>query len=491
MKINKIILFTFLALVMALSACSNFDETIVAVNPTGEQVILFETFANDLGKFTTQSVTGNQVWAFSTSGYALISGFVSPANFANEDWLISPDIDLTTVTAAHFSFDHVARYFGNAETEATIWVSENYNNTDSLPRSATWTQIPTTTFVDPGSWPNVLPSTGQISLTAYAGKKIKIALKYISTATKAGTWELKNFLVERGEAVNIVGNSGKEAAPFTVSEAVKNLGSAKYVKGYVVGYVWSGRANSTFFNVDTCTQVANLIISDSFTDVYISKCLVVQLPVGVVRDSLNLKNWKSKLFGKEIIVYGTLGTSTLGLSEMSNTSYFVLPSGSTGGVKPVEPILSETFATSFGLFTKVSVLGDQGWGISFGSATMTGFVSSVNNANEDWLISPQIDLTDITAAKLSFDHVIRYCTNPVIDGTIWVSEDYVSGLPSTGTWIQLPTSVFKDPNSWTFSNIGPISLAPYANKKIKFAFKYLSTTTKAGTWEIKNVSVLK
>ncbi|MEI8086162.1 MAG: choice-of-anchor J domain-containing protein [Paludibacter sp.] len=490
MKIDKIIVSALLFITMIFSACSNLEESMVAINPVGDKVIISETFADDLGNFTTKSVTGNQNWAYSSSGYALMSGYVSPTNFANEDWLISPEIDLSNVTTAHLSFDHVARYFGNAETEATIWVSENYNNVDSLPRSATWTQLVTSTFVDPNAWPTPLPSSGQISLTSFAGKKIKIAFKYISTATKAGTWELKNFLVESGEAVNIAGNTGREAAPFTVSEAINNLGVPKYVKGYVVGYNWPINATSNFFSADTCTQKANIIISDSYTDIYISKCMVVQLPLGVVRDSLNLKDRKM-LLGKQITVYGNLGTSSTLLPEMSNTSYFILPSGSTGGVKPVEPILSETFATTFGSFTKQSVLGDQAWSISFSAATMTGYVSSVNNANEDWLISPQIDLTAISTAKLSFDHAIRYCTNPVLDGTLWASEDYVSGLPATGTWTQIVTPTFKDPGSWTFSNIGPISLASYSGKKIRFAFKYLSTSTKAGTWEVKNVLVLK
>ncbi|MDD4990794.1 MAG: choice-of-anchor J domain-containing protein [Paludibacter sp.] len=477
---------------MAVTSCSNLVESISPIKPVEESNTIYsETFASGLGNFTAKSVVGTENWIYNSNGYAIMTGYVGGVNKADETWLISPVIDLTNVTEAHFTFDHVARYFANAATDATIMISENYNNVDSLPTSATWTQLVIKPFVDPNAWPSPLPTSDQISLTSFAGKKIKIAFKYVSTTTKAGTWELKNFLVQRGEAVNLIGNSGKEAVPYTVSEAINNKGLSKYVKGYIVGYNWGGSSSANFFTADSCTQVANVLIADSVSDIYISKCLVVQLPLGIVRDSLNLKSGKARLFGKQVTVYGLLGSLASGLSQMSNTSYFILPNGSTGGIKPIEPILSETFAKTLGDFTTQNVLGAQVWGVSFSAATMTGYVSPTNNANEDWLISPVVDLTTITAAKLSFDHVIRYCTNPVTDGTIWVSENYVDGLPSTATWTQLPTSTFKDPGSWTFSTIGPISLASYSGKKIRFAFKYLSTTTKAGTWEIKNVLVLK
>ncbi len=490
MKKTKIVGFMLLSLGIAFSACSNLDESAFIPKKTEQSIIYSETFAADLGLFTAKNVSGQESWAFNTKGYAMMTGYVNSVNKANEAWLISPVIDLTNVTTSHFTFDYVARYFGNAVSDANILISENYNSTDSLPTTATWTQLVTEPIVDPNAWPSPLPTSNQISLTSYAGKKVRIAFRYISTSAKAGTWEMKNFLVARGEAVNLPANTGKEAAPYTVSDAVKNLGAPKYVKGYIVGYMWPSPLKY-IFTTDSCTQTANVLIADSATNIYISKCLLVQLPVGVIRDALNLKN-NGALYGKKVTVYGTLGASSYsGLAQMSNISYYILPDGSAGGTKPIEPIISESFSKTLGEFTTQNVSGAQVWGISFSAATVTGFVSPTNFANEDWLISPEMNLTGIAAAKLSFDHVIRYCTNPVTDGTIWISENYIEGLPATATWTQLATPVFRDPGNWTFSTIGPISLSAYADKKVRFAFKYLSTTTKAGTWEVKNVLVLK
>ena len=39
--------------------------------------------------------------------------------------------------------------------------------------------------------------TGDISLSAYAGKKVQVAFRYTSTASKAGTWEIKNLTVKK------------------------------------------------------------------------------------------------------------------------------------------------------------------------------------------------------------------------------------------------------------------------------------------------------
>jgi hypothetical protein len=49
------------------------------------------------------------------------------------------------------------------------------------------------------------------------------------------------------------------------------------------------------------------------------------------------------------------------------------------------------------------------------------------------------------------------------------------------TW---PTS-----GAWTFANSGDIDLSAYAGKKIQVAFKYVSTSSQADTWEIKNLVV--
>lgn len=187
---KNIFLSLLITLVIGFSACNNVDEPDKPDNSV--KLPYSEAFATAIGKFTEQSVTGTQKWTIDSRGYMKMSGHVSTTEkHANEDWLISPKIDMSGVTAAKMTFDYNCSFFGNLPTEATVWVSENY--TEGLPSTAKWEQL-TVNLKSLGNW-DIIPSD-QISLTAYAGKKINIAFKYTSTDTQAGTWEIKNFMVQ-------------------------------------------------------------------------------------------------------------------------------------------------------------------------------------------------------------------------------------------------------------------------------------------------------
>ncbi|MFM2291167.1 MAG: hypothetical protein RIS29_980 [Bacteroidota bacterium] len=314
-----------------------------------------ESFTTSRGKFIAVNVSGAQFWAFDSHGYMNMSGYASPTNYANEDWLISPQIDMTKVTSAKMKFEYVTRYFGVLKNEATVWVSPTYE--EGLPSSVTdWKQVKTYPLTDATSWN--FSNSYELDLSEYAGKKIAIAFKYLSTNTKAGTWELKNFSVTEG-------------AP---------------------------------------------------SDVY----------------------------------------------------------------------LYEAFDTSLGKFTTDNKVGAQTW--YFGSsssgtyALCSGFANSVSNANEDWLISPTVDLSGKTSAKLSFDHTINkgLLANKMTNHTLWVSAD------NGTTWGQLTINAYPTGNNWTFVNSGDIVIPDkYLVSTFKFAFKYLCSTSESASWEIRNVVLKK
>lgn len=307
MKTTKLFASMFMAMAVAFSACTNVNDP--EEEDLSNKLPFSETFEAGLGKFTTQSVSGDELWKHEAQyKYVMITGYVDQTNKANEDWLISPEIDLTDVTAAKLSFEHVTRYFASVATEATVWVSENY--VDGLPSTATWTQLTTPAFSNAANW-NLVPS-GEISLTAFAGKKIKIAFKYISTATKAGTWEVKNFLVEEGEAENEDPGTGEVGDTLTVAQALVTQNSeVKWVKGYIVGSV---KADETISAIDaaddvlfSATGVRNtmVLLADSKTETDYTKCVAVNLPTGEIRTAVNLVDNPSNL-GKLLKVNGTL-----------------------------------------------------------------------------------------------------------------------------------------------------------------------------------------
>lgn len=441
-------------------------------NPIADNSAVYsEPFSSSLGQFTVQNVVGDTTWICDPRGYATMTGYINSSYQVSEDWLISPEIDLTNLTAANFSFDYVTRYFGNLTTDPTVWISEDYSS--GLPNTATWTQVATNPFVDLGSY--TFTNSQQISLTNYIGKKVHIAFKYISSAIKAGTWEIKNFVVNKGEA------KGGENYPFTTTNAINSqTGVATWVEGYVVGYAWPFKSQfAYYFTPDSCTQMTNIILSDSLSNLYTSKCLSVQLPRGSIRNSLNLKSNKGT-YNKKIKILGTLSTNC-GIAGLVNPTKCVLPDGNTI-TSSTTNYFSETFATSLGNFTINNVKGNYTWRWISSYASMSGYGSGTNYENEDWLISPTIDLTQLTSAALSFNHTINkgVVANMTTEQTLWITKD--DGL----TWNQLIIPVYPVGNNWTFVNSGEINLDNYAGSQIKIAFKYTCTSSSSATWEIKN-----
>lgn len=485
MKKNLIYGILFLTAAFFVGCTNALDYELKTIdNP---KVILAQTFTDgSLGDFTVQNVTGeDQTWYADSRGYAYMSGYVNPTYYENEDWLISPEIDLSNLTAAYFTFDHVARFFTNPNVEATVWISEDY--VDGLPSTGSWTQIKTNPFIDPGSW--TFSNIGQISLTPYAGKKVRIAFKYVSTAANAGSWEVKNFLVGSGEAFNPDNGEGTLSAPYNVAGAITGSGLAA-VQGYIVGYVNTAASNTPTYTSAGANVKTNVLIADEMNNVYVSNSLLLDISNAAVQSGVNLVD-NPELIGKKITAYGLLGSS-LGFRSLNSVSYYKLEDGTTGGVLPPDPIFRETFASGLGDFTSENVSGDEVWHWDRGYAKMTGYVNSQNRANEDWLISPQIDLAGVSSPKLIFDYVTRYFNNPTADCTIWISSDYSSGAPSAANWSKLnPTNPFFNAGNWNFVSSGVIDLSAYSGQKVKIAFKYLSTNSRAGTFEVKNFMVYK
>jgi hypothetical protein len=148
-------------------------------------------------KFTAYSVTGEQVWTFSSSYGAVMTGYLSGTSYANEDWLISPAIDLTGKTNAKLSFEHARGPAGSinvgvSEGYYTVWVSNNFNS--GAPSTATWTEVTGVTH-GTAAWGYV--SSGQLAIpTANLAPNARIAFKYLSIDGASATWEIKNVLVK-------------------------------------------------------------------------------------------------------------------------------------------------------------------------------------------------------------------------------------------------------------------------------------------------------
>ncbi|WP_313805406.1 DUF5689 domain-containing protein [Flavobacterium sp.] len=160
-----------------------------------------------------------------------------------------------------------------------------------------------------------------------------------------------------------------------------------------------------------------------------------------------------------------------------------------------QTFFEETFDANFTTWTKYNVLGAQVWGsTTFGnpapSALMNGF-SGGNQNNEDWLISPAINLSTNSFAILNFETSTRFNGAPL---QVYISTNYDgSSAPNTATWTQLtgftlPVWTSGSYTAWTGS--GGINISSYTgNSNVRIAFKYTSNTSAAAGWEVDNVKV--
>ena len=207
--------------------------------PGGETVVFEESFATSQGNFEIDNKQlpegGTFVWkhdAGTPEGgnpyyYMKASAFINKAAKASESWLISPEVDLSTATNATLTFMHIINHAGDMQTQQTLWVTET--------STENWQQVTIPNYPAGNNWNEV--SSGNIDLSAYAGKKIKFAFKYVSTTAAAATWEVYDVKVvangEGGGTVDPEPEPEPGNADLFISEYVEgSTGSNKYIEIY-------------------------------------------------------------------------------------------------------------------------------------------------------------------------------------------------------------------------------------------------------------------
>lgn len=319
---------------------------------------------------------------------------------------------------------------------------------------------------------NVVWASSNTAIATVTGDGLTAIVTAVGNGTAKITATADIFIAESSVTVNIGATGGgegdgSEESPYSVEEAKANQGGLKWVEAYIVGNI-----DGTGISITTESKFAipftvatNILIADSQTETDYTKCIPVQLPAGAIRTGLSLATNPTNL-GKKVVLFGSLETY-FGQPGLKSTSYYELEGGTTGGTKPIDTagaLLNETLLTqaSFDKFTAFSVTGAQVWTFSSSyGAVMTGFVTNTSYANEDWLISPALNLAGKTNIKLMFEHARGPAGSinvGVSEGyyTVWVSNNYNSGAPSTATWTEI-TGVTHGTVAWGYVSSGQLT----------------------------------
>ncbi|MGL5016428.1 MAG: DUF6359 domain-containing protein [Bacteroidales bacterium] len=482
-----------LAFLLVFTACNNVEDNIIppGVQDPNEPVTLyFQDFNSvvdngniSLEGWKIEKVKGDRDWQgklFDDNGYAQASAHNGTAE-EYEYWLISPGFNVKDAVQKTVSFKTSKSFWQNTSSlEVYAMVSNEV---------ASEKRILDVTIAEEASADNTFILSGDIDLSN-EGDLVYIGFRYqaLGGASNSTTFRIDDFSFggATGNEGPVGDGDGSKENPYTVSQAIAAQGQGgKWVEGYIVGAVNSVDNESVWsFTPGSFVTPSNILIAQSLEETEPSKLIHVQLSAGSeIRSIINLVDNEARAYHKKVAILGDL-TAYFGKSGLKNTTEFTLE----GYTPPTEDaIFAEKFATGLGQFVGVSVTGDQVWGHdSRYGALMTGYVDGTNHVNEDWLISPEIDLAGYAESNVSFDQAFNFGSSS--DISLWVSDKYTAGVvPSE--WTKLDFTK-PDGSNWNVVNSGKVDLSNYADKKIRIALRYESTT-KAGTWQVKNFIVGK
>lgn len=173
---------------------------------------------------------------------------------------------------------------------------------------------------------------------------------------------------------------------------------------------------------------------------------------------------------------GEVGTSqvTVTIRQAAGFAAFPLP-------------YDETFLAGDGSWVATDVVPVEGVASIWVNDSKYGMKATSTKAvaSQADLVSPLIDLSGVSSAVLSFEHVQRFCGNPSAELKLFVSTD------NGETWTEVLIPNYSPGNNWTYVPSGEISLKPFAGKLVNIKFQYKSTEKNYGTWEIKNLKIVE
>lgn len=183
------------------------------------------------------------VWSwksYNNAYYLNGSGYKNGA-LAAEALAISPVLDLAGVDEPKCWFEHAAKFQTTLRNLCGMLVREE--------GATEWTALTIPEWPEAGSWNFV--QSGEISLAAFAGKKVQVAFKYVSTSDGADTWEIRNLMF------NVIGESGNTPEP-TVETTQFTLATTVAAGSYILAI--DGKVGS---NIVETASYGRLNITDA------------------------------------------------------------------------------------------------------------------------------------------------------------------------------------------------------------------------------------
>lgn len=141
----------------------------------------------------------------------------------------------------------------------------------------------------------------------------------------------------------------------------------------------------------------------------------------------------------------------------------------------------------------VSLASNKDWTCNPDDENMEINAYGGNEASEDWLISPALDLSAYISENLSFKTYTQYTDSNHPSLKLYWSNTYTgSGSPILEQWTEINFAVPAS-NSMAWTNSGVVDLSQITGTQVYLGFRYLSTGTGSNSsslWKVDDITVL-
>lgn len=123
-----------------------------------------------------------------------------------------------------------------------------------------------------------------------------------------------------------------------------------------------------------------------------------------------------------------------------------------------------------------------------GDNFMVHFNDNSSTGCDDWLISPELDLGDVSRAELFLDHKINVGGSPATYYQVYYSTTYTGGAFNESDWTAFSPNLNNYPIDFALSNA--LSLSNIGNKKFRIALRYHRNAVVEGSrWSVRGVKI--
>lgn len=216
----------------------------------------------------------------------------------------------------------------------------------------------------------------------------------------------------------------------------------------------------------------------------------------------------TKYAGKQTIYIGFKYISTNEASGTWEVDAFKITGDGTpmegGEENPDQPegdiLLEEAFSTTLGSFTNVTTSGEGAWTIDFKTAKASGYdnASKVTTDGCYYLVSPEVSLTDVTEAHLSYEYILQYNQKDENQQVLIIESSKYNAANASAGWTLLNQThvaglrTEDGKTDWSTFTTADLNIpTEFLGKNIRVAFRYNCENQKGSTWEVKNLKLAK